>query len=227
MVRERLGVIDLAPHPSITDYSHFIFRTEVPLPNEVPTMGRRERNKQDKLQRIVAAAEVLFDRDGVDDVTTHKVAAEAGIATGTLFLYAKNKGELLLLVQTERYAAAVERGRAAAVETTSVMDGVLAIVWPVVETNRDRIDNGRSYLREMLFGDADEPHHASALEVVTVMQTSLADVLRRDAQISDPTTLSECIASVMFVTLAAGRNLALGVDEMVADIERQIRSFIS
>ena len=34
------------------------------------TLGRRERNKQDKLDRITAAASELFSVHGVDDVTT-------------------------------------------------------------------------------------------------------------------------------------------------------------
>ena len=37
---------------------------------------------------------------------------------------------------------------------------VLAIVRPVVECNRTQVDNGRTYLREMVFGDPEEPHHA-------------------------------------------------------------------
>ena len=31
--------------------------------------GRRERNKQQKLERITAAATELFDRHGIDEVT--------------------------------------------------------------------------------------------------------------------------------------------------------------
>ena len=65
-------------------------------PNRV---GRRERNKQDKLDRITAAARELFAEHGVDEVTTQQIADKADIGAGTLFLYAKTKGELLLLVQ--------------------------------------------------------------------------------------------------------------------------------
>ena len=77
-------------------------------------VGRRERNKQDKLERITAAARELFTEHGVDDVTTQQIAEKADIGTGTLFLYAKTKGELLLLVQNSGYVDALEKGRAAA-----------------------------------------------------------------------------------------------------------------
>ncbi len=74
-------------------------------------VGRRERNKQDKLQRITAAARELFTEHGVDDVTTQQIADKADIGTGTLFLYAKNKGELLLLVQNSSYVDALAEGQ--------------------------------------------------------------------------------------------------------------------
>jgi len=53
-------------------------------------VGRRERNKQDKLDRIRAAASELFSLHGVDEVTTQQIADKADIGAGTLFLYAKS-----------------------------------------------------------------------------------------------------------------------------------------
>jgi TetR/AcrR family transcriptional regulator len=89
------------------------------------TIGRRERNKLDKLARITAAAGELFAERGVDDVTTQEIADRADIGTGTLFLYAKTKGELLLLVQNSTYADALAEGREAAAAAGTMTDGVL------------------------------------------------------------------------------------------------------
>src|SRR4051795_11957259 len=110
-------------------------------------VGRRERNKQEKLDRIIAAASELFADRGVDEVTTQQIADKADIGTGTLFLYAKTKGELLLLVQNVKYAEALARGRADADGASDPIDAVMAIVQPIVECNRIQIDNGRAYLR--------------------------------------------------------------------------------
>ncbi|MCX3291829.1 helix-turn-helix domain containing protein [Streptomyces sp. NEAU-H22] len=188
------------------------------------SVGRRERNKQEKLDRIVAAASELFAEHGVDEVTTQQIADRADIGTGTLFLYAKTKGELLLLVQNAKYAEALEQGRADAETVPGVLDAVLAIVRPIVECNRIQIDNGRTYLREMVFGDPEEPRHSEALAIVAQTEEVLAAVLRRDERVAegDAATLAHIVSAVMFLSMAAGVNIALSVEEIVQDIRRQV-----
>lgn len=61
-------------------------------------MGRRERNKQEKLDRILVAARDLFATKGFGETTTQEIAEQADIGTGTLFLYAKTKEDLLIMV---------------------------------------------------------------------------------------------------------------------------------
>ena len=95
------------------------------MPRAPQPPGRRERNKQQKLDRITAAARELFSEHGVDEVTTQQIADKADIGTGTLFLYAKTKGELLLLVQNSSYTDALERGRTAAEGTPDILEAVM------------------------------------------------------------------------------------------------------
>ena len=187
-------------------------------------VGRRERNKQDKLDRITAAASELFAVHGVDEVTTQQVADKADIGTGTLFLYAKTKGELLLLVQNAQYAEALERGRADAEAIPGVLDAVIALVRPIVECNRAQIDNGRTYLREMVFGDPDEPRHGEALAIVAQTEEAIAALLRRDERVAegDAATLARIVSAVMFLSMAASVNIALSVEEIVQDIQGQV-----
>jgi TetR/AcrR family transcriptional regulator len=188
-------------------------------------VGRRERNKQDKLDRITAAARELFAEHGVDEVTTQQVADKADIGTGTLFLYAKNKGELLLLVQNSSYVDALVEGRAAAEGISDPLDAVMAVVRPVVECNRKQIDNGRTYLREMVFGDPNEPHHRDALALNAQTEEAIAAILRRGDRKSaeESTTLARVVSAIMFVTMAATVNIAHSVDDIVADIRRHVQ----
>jgi len=198
------------------------------LPVTSKPLGRRERNKQEKLDRITAAASELFAQYGVEEVTTQQIADKADIGTGTLFLYAKTKGELLLLVQNANYAAALERGRAAAEETPGVLDAVMSIVKPIVECNRTQVDNGRFYLREMVFGDPTEPHHSAALAIVGETEEAIATVFIREglADAQDAATTARVVSAVMFMTMAASDNTGIDIEALVQEIRTQIRLLI-
>ena len=187
-------------------------------------VGRRERNKQEKLDRITAAARQLFAEHGVDEVTTQQIADKADIGTGTLFLYAKTKGELLLLVQNSTYADALGRGTADAENIPDVLDAVMAIIRPVVECNRAQIDNGRTYLREMVFGDPEEPHHREGLALSARVEAAFIDVLRRDERISaaDAAALARAFSAVMFISITATLYRGLTDEEVVGVIRDQV-----
>lgn len=193
-----------------------------------PPLGRRERNKQQKLDRITAAASALFARHGVDDVTTQQIAEKADVGTGTLFLYAKTKGELLLLVQNTKYAEALERGVAAAAEVDAIHPAVMAVLTPVIECNRVQVDNGRTYLREMVFGSPDDAHHARALEIVAATEHEVSGILQRDDRVSadEADALARAISAIMFLTLSASANAAASVDELAAEVGRQVHAVI-
>ena len=70
--------------------------------------GVRARQKRDKLERLRAAAWELFTTKGFDETTTREIAERAGVATGTLFLYAKDKPDLLFLVFEHRLGETVD-----------------------------------------------------------------------------------------------------------------------
>jgi len=61
-------------------------------------LGLREKQKKDKLLRIRSAAHDLFLERGFEGTTTRKVAEIAGVSHATVFLYAKDKRDLLFLV---------------------------------------------------------------------------------------------------------------------------------
>src|SRR4029453_13432748 len=187
-------------------------------------VGRRERNKQAKLERIMTAASELFAEHGVDEVTTQQIADKADIGTGTLFLYAKTKGELLLLVQNAHYPEALERGRTDAETIPDALDAVMSIVRPIVECNRIQVDNGRTYLREMVFGDPTEPHHSVALSIVAQTEEAITGILGREelAGLGDAATTARIVSAIMFLSMAASVNAALSTEAIVQDIRTQI-----
>ena len=194
------------------------------MPLASKPVGRRERNKQLKLERIMAAATELFAERGVDEVTTQEIADKADIGAGTLFLYAKTKGELLLLVQNSTYAEALVQGKQAAEGLTDPLDAVMAIVRPVVECNRKQVDNGRTYLREIVFGDPAEPHHREALGLSVQTEEAIVAVLLRDERTArDAVALAHIVSAIMFVAMAPTINSANPVDDVVQEIRAQVR----
>ncbi|MBQ1080764.1 MULTISPECIES: TetR/AcrR family transcriptional regulator [unclassified Nocardiopsis] len=186
--------------------------------------GRRERNKQQKLERITAAASELFAEHGVDEVTTQQIAERADIGTGTLFLYAKSKGELLLLVQNSHYSESLDRGIRDAEGTADTLDAVMAIVRPIVECNRRQVENGRTYLREMVFGDPEEPRHRDALMITARTEAAIAAVIGRDTETdaNDAAALAHIVSAVMFLSMAASANATSSVETIAGDIRGQV-----
>jgi TetR/AcrR family transcriptional regulator len=187
-------------------------------------LGRRERNKQQKLDRITAAARELFSEYGVDEVTTQQVADKADVGTGTLFLYAKTKAELLLLVHNVKYDEALDRGIREAERAPGVLDGVMAIIRPIIECNRIQIENGRTYLREIVFGDPTEPHHAEALALTVRTEAAIAEVLQRsdDLAARDPAKLARIISAIMFIGMTATVYTGLTDAQVGDDIRDQV-----
>src|SRR5512144_979924 len=63
--------------------------------------GLRAPNKLDKLRRIKEAAQTLFVAKGFDETTMREIAVRAGVGIGTIFLYARDKRDLLFLTINE------------------------------------------------------------------------------------------------------------------------------
>ena len=82
---------------------------ENPVGKTAAAPSRRERNKLEKRARIVAAARDLFERHGFAETTTQQIAAAADIGSGTLFLYADSKEDLLVMVFHDEMLATVQR----------------------------------------------------------------------------------------------------------------------
>lgn len=128
-------------------------------------------------------------------------------------------------MQNSSYVAALEEGKAAAASKLQVLDAVLAIIRPIVECNRVHVDNGRSYLRELVFGDPEEPHHRDALVLTLQTEQEVAAILRRDGRISseDAATLAQTVSAVVFLSMAATINADRTVDDIIAEVANRLR----
>jgi AcrR family transcriptional regulator len=71
-------------------------------------LNLREKGKLERRQRIERAAREVFRERGFDAATTREIAARAGVGNATLFLYARDKTQLLAWVFRDELAAVNE-----------------------------------------------------------------------------------------------------------------------
>lgn len=114
-------------------------------------LGRREVNRRDKLTRISEAARTLFRRKGFDATTTQEVAERAGIASGTLFLYAETKEDLLLLAFLGEILDVLEHIRASMPVRATLTEQVLHLFEGMFAYHAEDIDLTRHLMRELAF----------------------------------------------------------------------------
>jgi AcrR family transcriptional regulator len=116
--------------------------------------GLRVRNKLDKLRRIKDAAQSLFVAKGFDDTTMREIAIRAGVGLGTIFLYAKNKRDLLFLTINEGLENVTNEAENVVDPKESLIDNLLAVAKLHYRFFGQQPALSRLVLREMIFYDS-------------------------------------------------------------------------
>jgi AcrR family transcriptional regulator len=194
-------------------------------------LGRRERSKREKLQRIRAAAHRLFAAQGFAETTTRQIAAEADIGAGTLFLYAPTKEDLLVLIFRDEVGGAVDR----AFERVPARRPLLAQVMHVFDamTRHHAADPAlaRVFVKELPFVD-DARHGVSEfLDRLCARLAALIDAARSRGEIAGGTPsllLAQNLFAIYFQHLQrwlGGRMSPLkpGDERLRAALELQLR----
>jgi AcrR family transcriptional regulator len=101
-----------------------------------------------KRAAILDAARTVFSRQGYSGAAVDDVAAEAGIAKGTLYLYFKSKEELYIAALTRDLSDLAHRGRAEMDRAPTLRDKMLAFLRVRMEYSRTHEDFLRIYLAE-------------------------------------------------------------------------------
>lgn len=114
----------------------------------------RVRNKLDKLRRIKDAAQSLFVAKGFDDTTMREIAVRAGVGLGTIFLYAKNKRDLLFLTINEGLEDVTNEAENAVDPKEPLIDNLLEVAKLHYQFFGRQPALSRLVLREMIFYDS-------------------------------------------------------------------------
>lgn len=147
-----------------------------------PRVGRRERNKQEKLARIVGAARQLFSERGFAETTTQQIAEAADIGTGTLFLYARSKEDLLVMVFRDEMLETARAAFANADPDAPLLDQLMQVFSSMLAYHERDPDIARLLLKEVMFPDG-VGRAADISELLDVIYAGLADLVvkARDA----------------------------------------------
>ena len=113
------------------------------------SVGRRERNKQEKLDRILAAAQDLFAAKGFSETTTQEIAERADIGTGTLFLYAKTKEDLLIMVFKDEMIETSQTAFRKVSPEAPVVDQLMQVFGAMVAYHNRDLPLARALIREI------------------------------------------------------------------------------
>jgi len=116
--------------------------------------GLRTRNKLEKLRRIKEAAQNLFVAKGFDDTAMREIAVRAGVGLGTIFLYAKDKRDLLFLTINEPLEHITQQAEGAVDPDVPLIENLLAIANLHYRFFGQQPALARLALREMIFYDS-------------------------------------------------------------------------
>lgn len=128
-----------------------------------PAPRGRAAKKLDKRERIRAAAFELFIEKGYEKTTTKEVARRAGVATGTLFLYAKDKPDLLFLVIHERLREISERQLDTVPRPAPLIDQLMHVFRGIFGMYAEHPEVARAFIKALPGADGPNAQAVNAL----------------------------------------------------------------
>jgi len=116
----------------------------------VVEIGRAERNKRDKRERLIRAARELFQTKGFQATTTSEIAELADVAKGTLFFHAKSKEALLVMMFQEQVGDAIRRAFTKVPEAPFI-DQLMHVFGVMLRQNQRDLALARIFVKELAF----------------------------------------------------------------------------
>ena len=157
--------------------------------------GRRERNKIQKRARIVTAARELFRRQGFADTTTQQIAEVADIGTGTLFLYARSKEDLLIMVFKDEMLETVRAIYAGLPARAAPTERLMTVFNRMADYHAIDADLSRILLKELIVPSSPE-RSSDIAELMDAIHDGLTEIVKDGVR--DPVSDASLIARSAF-----------------------------
>ena len=148
-------------------------------------ISKHEANKIDKPRRIIAAASASFANYGYEQTTLRQVAVDAGVGVGTLFLYAKTKEDLLVMVfQKEVYSIIDEA--VATLPSGSTVSRICYLCAAVTAYHQLKRELGTVFLKELAF--VSDEYRGDVLAFISGWKASMAKIIVEGQEFGDVRT---------------------------------------
>lgn len=171
----------------------------MPSDIKIADLGLRERNKRDKLLRIKSAALKLFIEKGFEHATIRQISKRAGVAFGTVFLYASNKRDLLFLIYIDDLEELADKAFLDIDPDAPFIDQLLTVFEKFYKFFAERPELARDVLREMNFfeeGSQAVRFHSSIRRIESQMAKLVVQCRSRGMINTDADT--KVIATLLF-----------------------------
>jgi AcrR family transcriptional regulator len=152
-------------------------------PVEQANGGRRERAKAERRERIKSAALAVFTEKGYEAATTREIALRAGLGAATLFRYAVQKRDLLLMIVNDGLEAATARSRAELDPGAPLVEQLMVVFTPRFTYWGRHLSLARDLMHETVLARATGDTSAEArryLEVRGALLDLLLEIVRRE-----------------------------------------------
>jgi AcrR family transcriptional regulator len=184
---------------------------------------QRRRQKGETRQRLVAAARKVLEREGFAGTTSRKVAQEAGVAIGTVFVHFGRVEQLVAALLDEHLAAVVPKALRAAERKEGLVRQLTHAARALFESYDAEPDLARAWLAASLFGPSEDPRIIEFAAWVGD-RLSLA-IAAGEVEPVDAELAFQVYFSFYFTALVAGLRGGLSRAQQVRFIERALARF--
>lgn len=136
----------------------------------------RAEQKLDTQRRIRDAARTLFERDGYDATTTDAIARAAGVAKGTVFVHAKDKLDLLMLVMHDELERTVAARLSTLPRKADLVGAAFHVFSGLFEMYAARRSTSSAFLTQ--YFSADGPNSARLNALTFTFLQRMAEIVR-------------------------------------------------
>lgn len=168
--------------------------------------GLRDRNKAEKKRRILSAARHLFSKHGFEQTTMRAIALRAGVALGTISLYAEDKRDLIKLIFTEEIAGMI-RDLSVVPDSTNQLDRLVAFFSPFYHRYCEDPELYALFVRENTFGSQSRHgilHRRNLLALIDRVRDWL-DAQKASGEVRSDMDTSVAARLIFFVYFASVR----------------------